>query len=99
MSPNDYIRRLKAVTTQFQFAIADAKAGEIEGSHGHTRITRDRLVALMDEVKALPSETALAQGIGAGRGATNPGRPFYRCTQGHDRCGEMYAGSDYPYCE
>lgn len=33
------------------------------------------------------------------RGATNPGRPLYRCTQGHDRCGEMYAGPDCPYCE
>lgn len=23
----------------------------------------------------------------------------YRCVHGHDRCGEMYAGPECPYCE
>lgn len=23
----------------------------------------------------------------------------YKCVNGHDRCGQMYAGPDCPYCE
>lgn len=64
MSKDDYVRRLKAVATQLQFAIVDAEAGEIEGSRGHARIARGRLVALMGETKTLLSATALVQGAG-----------------------------------
>lgn len=64
MSQAEYVRRLKAVATQLQFAIADAEAGEIEGSRGHARIAHNRLVALMGEQKTLLSATALVQGAG-----------------------------------